>query len=331
MICPWCGLGDDVMEFEVSADGRHAWCPDCDGHIFLDDVSTDTNRRRPRMVLFLESRDRFPSPVDTTNTALRKRLSPLRYPGGKSKVIDQIYTELSPERLDTFVELFAGGASLGLSLLDAGKIDHLVLNDLDPWVSNFWKVVCTHSDELIELIQGPAPTMKDYFEYRDKMQSSPGAWAAARYAYEFLVVNRLSFGGVSMANPICGKNATSERLLQRWNPNALTKRIERIATLSDRIAVTKMDAVELFDDDVAWRRNSTIFVDPPYTVAGKKLYRETFVDRHQELADTLNECFRCFPDPDIIITYDDCEMIRDLYPYAEVKTLRTCWSIQRAV
>lgn len=328
MVCPWCGFEGDLEEFDVSRDGNSAWCPDCDGHIYLNAVP---GTKIPRMVLFLESKT--PSPAAGPKTSLRKRLSPLRYPGGKSKVIDQIYAELSHEKLDTFVELFAGGASLGLSLLDAGLVKHLVLNDLDPWVSNFWRVVCIPSaaSELIERIRQAPPTLEDYFLYRDRIQISPGAWASVAFAYEFLVVNRLSFGGISTANPICGKNAPMERLLQRWNPDTLAKRIEHIAGLSNRITVTSLDAVSLFTDDVAWRPNSTIFVDPPYTVAGKMLYRENFADRHKELAEILTEYFRCFPDPDIIITYDDCKAIRDLYPYAEVKMLRTCWSISKAV
>lgn len=72
---------------------------------------------------------------------LRKRVSPLRYPGGKSKLAEYLLMNSQPWQLSTFVEVFAGGASLGLSLLLSGRIKHLILNDEDPDVYAFWKTV----------------------------------------------------------------------------------------------------------------------------------------------------------------------------------------------
>jgi len=327
--CPWCGASGYVGEdFEKVQDGKACWCPDCDSLFYLNPA--DDKRR---MLLLLESRISDPSlPRPAPNkTNLRKRLSPLRYPGGKSKVIDQIYSELKTEKLGTFVELFAGGASLGLSLLEAGKIKKLVLNELDPAVYNFWYMVLNDSKSLIDCIRTHSfPTLMNFHDAQKylKEQVQPEEAFRAWHAYSFLVVNRLSFGGLLTSGPISSKSGKA--LCQRWNADRLIERIRTISDMSEKIELHNSDAEELFIETIGWLdEDSTVFVDPPYYKAGPQLYREGFKDRHQALANVLNEFYLCYPSSDIILTYDDCPEVRAMYPFAEVKTLKTSWSISR--
>ena len=129
--------------------------------------NNDRNSSAP--FLFLESRTPAPSPSPAPKTSLRKQLSPLRYPGGKSRVIDQIAIHLSRDRLERFVEVFAGGASLGLSLLDAGWVKILELNEYDPLVFNFWNTVLSKPEALYDRLQGPLPTLGGYFLAKERV------------------------------------------------------------------------------------------------------------------------------------------------------------------
>ena len=346
-VCPWCGAVFDEAssDLDLTKDGKAMWCPDCDG-LFFKNPEQDDHRR---MLLLLEDRTKTSTSSNdrTVGTGgkvrkLRKRLSPLRYPGGKSRVIDQIFERVNHEKTETFVELFCGGASLGLSLLDAGVINTLVLNDMDPLVANFWKVA-TNSDScgaLIDFLEHRRePNMTDYWDAKESLirkdeESSrllcvDFSATHVTAAYGFLLLNRLSFGGILKANPICGKNGSDEDLRQRWNKKSLIKRLSRIRELSEHIQVFQMDALDMMQETVGWMEKATIFVDPPYTNVGKQLYRETFEGQHEDLADLLNEFYRSWPGPDIIITYDDCQMIRDLYPYSTVERLDTHWSLCR--
>lgn len=129
LTCHWCGITAPTSEFDIHSSPSGFWCPECEGFTYMD----ETERERHRFLLLLEDKGQ----VDTQSLSpaipkLKKRLSPLRYPGGKSKLIDYLYSKLSQEQLDTFVEVFAGGASLGLALLDAGIVKQLILNDKDP-------------------------------------------------------------------------------------------------------------------------------------------------------------------------------------------------------
>lgn len=182
-----------------------------------------------KMTLLLESRT-CDLPQQVPKTSLKKRLSPLRYPGGKSKVIDQLYACLDRHKLNRFVELFAGGASFGLSLLDGGVIQQLELNEIDPLVYNFWNTVLNCSEDLIALLTGPRPTIDGYFIARSQIAGFKihNNECDIRMAYNYLLLNRTSFGGIISANPVCGKCGTSEQLCVRWNPTDLAKRIRKL-------------------------------------------------------------------------------------------------------
>ena len=217
-----------------------------------------------------------------------------------------------------------------MSLLDAGKIGLLELNELDPAVYNFWNVVLNRTDELIELLNGPLPTMRDYVSAKTRIRGCDIRDCDTTAAYNYLLLNRTSFGGIILANPIGGKNGTDEQLRQRWTPSTLIKRISRIAEMKDRILLTKQDAVEfLRQRRNQYKNDTTIFVDPPYTKVGKKLYMEAFDGRHRELAEVITERYCGQNGPKIVLTYDDCDLIRGLYSYAEMRQLNTSWSIYR--
>ena len=66
--------------------------------------------------------------------------SPLRYPGGKSKLAP--FMELMIDKLNlrggTYIEPFAGGAGIALDLLYSGVVDSVVINDWDKAIASFW-------------------------------------------------------------------------------------------------------------------------------------------------------------------------------------------------
>ena len=67
------------------------------------------------------------------------------------------------------MEVFAGGASLGLSLLDAGVIQNLVLNDLDDGIYAFWHTVLNDPNYLIKNIYSIIPTHSLYTDYQNRL------------------------------------------------------------------------------------------------------------------------------------------------------------------
>ena len=314
VICQWCGSEGPLNDFEfdnVHRDGF--WCPFCDGHTYL---SEKANKDR-RILLILESKT-GPTPICKPICKLQKRLSPLRYPGGKSKIIDFLSGQFRKMQMYAFVEVFAGGASVGLSLLQADIIQRLVLNDTDPGVYAFWNTIKENPEKLLTRLAEKKPTLDD-FKHAQEMLDHPERHSSEDLAWSELICNRLGYSGITKAGPLGGWNGTQQQLLARWNASTLSKRIRTIHAMADRITVTRLDAKELLEQSAYWNQRSTCFIDPPYVDQGVRLYREFFKQEdHEDLARMVNSLYQGFPGADIIITYDDSELIRRLYPYADV-------------
>lgn len=330
--CPWCGAfydDSELSELDHAKDGSGVWCDCCDSFCFFE----KSKAARHRMSLLLErggasAEMRVPA---TPSYRLRKHLSPLRYPGGKSRVIDSIFVRLQRDKMDCFVEVFAGGASLGLSLLDSGCIGKLVLNDVDRQVYLFWRSVLESPGYLLSRLERAAlPTHKDFWEAKEAIaafqqgDAVPEDWVA----WSFFLLNRLTYSGIQMAHPMGGKHGSQQQLLSRWNPKELQSRILHIHQMADKIELHNLDCCAFLEQLAAWYPRCTLFCDPPYYVKGPLLYPTAFsaVD-HERLAYLLNDLYRGFDGPDIILTYDDAPEVRELYPYATIEHLNRAYSI----
>lgn len=323
LTCHWCGLTGPATDFDVYPSPAGFWCPECEGFTYMDEAE----RTKHRFLLLLEDKGTADAqtPIACTRK-LKKRLSPLRCPGGKSKLIDYLYSRLVQEQLDTFVEVFAGGASLGLSLLDAGIINRLILNDKDPGVYALWETILECPQELTERLQSIVPTHRDLSNAKLLLAHSEAP--TPELAWAFLLANRLSFSGIVKGNPMGGKNGSQDALTVRWNPKALSKRIHRIYSMRDRIEIHNMDACEFLEAEAYWYEHATIFVDPPYWEKGKALYTHYYEEKdHAELAELLQNMYKSFPEPDIIVTYDNHPRIRELYPLARQEIIQRRYSI----
>ena len=182
-------------------------------------------------------------------------------------MIDYLFTKLQLNKCNTFVEVFAGGASFGLTLLDAGIIKHLVLNDADSNLTTFWKEVLHNPEPLLHKIQTITPTQADY-ENAKALLSSTDTKDPADRAWAYLLVNRLSFSGIQKGGCLGGKHGPKEALLARYNPKTLTKRITHLTSLKDHITILNQDYTEVIE---TYYRNekATLFIViyTPYTLS----------------------------------------------------------------
>ena len=66
--------------------------------------------------------------------------SPLRYPGGKSRVSNFVAKLIRDNNIvnGNYVEPFAGGAGVALNLLFDSVVDDIYINDKDRSIYAFW-------------------------------------------------------------------------------------------------------------------------------------------------------------------------------------------------
>ena len=99
--------------------------------LLLHEFESEDNEEKEQQHAFILMLER--SGIETASNIGKPpfptRVSPLRYPGGKSKVIGQILAKCRTENMVNFAEAYAGGASVGLSLLLAGKVQELYLKE----------------------------------------------------------------------------------------------------------------------------------------------------------------------------------------------------------
>ena len=92
---------------------------------------------------------------------MSKYVSPLRYPGGKLKVVDYVkqLMEVNDLKGGTYIEPYAGGASVALSLLFSKYASRIKINDKDRAIYSFWYAVLNETEGLCRMIQDTPGTM----------------------------------------------------------------------------------------------------------------------------------------------------------------------------
>lgn len=244
---------------------------------------------------------------------MAKSLSPLRYPGGKSKIYDKVKTIIEINSLGdkTYIEPFAGGFGIGLGLISNNIVKSAVLNDFDTHIYNFWYSVFHHTDELLKMIKETPITMKE--RKKQKFIYDKNIEDIINNGFATLFLNRVNFSGIIKGGPIGGISQKGRYKLDcRFNKEEIVKKIEKISLLSKHIELYNYDASELITVHLKNRICNSFFnIDPPYVEKGKKLYSNYFKeDNHKDLGKIIT---KYLSKTKWIVTYDDCTLVRDIY------------------
>lgn len=238
-------------------------------------------------------------------------LSPLRYPGGKAALAG-LFADLLGKlglRDGTYVEPYAGGAGAGIALLRQGLVDRLVINDIDPAVHAFWRCVVDHNDELVDRLNSTPLTVEEWRRQR-AIYRAGAVSATLDLGFAFFYLNRTNRSGVLNAGVIGGQDQSGTyKIDARFNRETLTSRLRALGALADRIEVLDLDGrtvIRRYAND----SRTFMYIDPPYVVAGSRLYLNAFEHRdHQALAATVTGV----TDAHWLLTYDTAPVIERLY------------------
>lgn len=240
-------------------------------------------------------------------------LTPLRYPGGKTKYTGLLVDILARNGLEdcTFVEVFAGGAGAAISLLLKGKVSSLILNDLDPAIYSFWKIVKEQPEELIRLIQRTRISIAEWKRQKVIYESKDTSDRLA-LAFATFYLNRCNHSGILGARPIGGmKQDGNYSINSRYTKPTSIRKIRAIAEHAESFSIFNLDAAEflaLLATDYS-DRQCLIYFDPPYHQKGPALYLNHYShEDHAVLRDNIVQC----PFP-WVLSYDNHEAIVRLY------------------
>ena len=238
--------------------------------------------------------------------------TPLRYPGGKSRV-SELLVDLMPD-FKEYREPFLGGGSVFLTAKQKHPDAKYWVNDLYYDLYCFWYEVQRDNPDLVKEIR----------ETRDYWTAGEGASLGGKYMYEklvadimaydvnetkaraiaFFIINRVTFSGTSMSG-----GYSQESFDKRFTPSSID-RLEKIGPLLQDTKITCLDYSELLREP---GEDVFIFLDPPYYTATKSaLYGKNGELHkgfdHERFAEEVKNCHHKW-----MITYDNCDYVKEMY------------------
>lgn len=240
----------------------------------------------------------------------------LRWPGGKSKMT-KILDKYFPETVDKFLEVFTGGASVLLYIIQKYNPQIVYANDIDSKLINFFNAVkdspITLMRECLEVKNRyTAETFREAFKDLDREKAS-----------HFFIANKTSFSGLNY-------NYSQFAYDRNFSHNS----IRQIANVSEVIQNTiflNEDFVNL-ENVIENIEDFFIYLDPPYYgnkqkgLYGKKglLHKQFDHETLFEWVDRLSKKNR------VMLSYDDCEYVRELYKDYNIYTFGFTYSMTNA-
>jgi len=234
--------------------------------------------------------------------------SPLRYPGGKSRVAERLCRFIPPHR--EYREPFVGGGAIFFRKPKARKS---WINDLHPGLYAFWKALRDHFEDFAHRcrqIDGSSEeSLRAEFLYwinRRDLMTAQGDDELLERAVQFYFINRRVVYDPARRSRLYFSNPGG------WS--RLEKRLAHLAACSRKlqgVEITQLSFEECLGDAT---EETFIYADPPYyrdslDTPTSRLYEGHFtIEQHQLLRDLLART-----PARVMVSYDDRPEVRDLY------------------
>jgi DNA adenine methylase len=237
------------------------------------------------------------------NVASVPQRSPFRYPGGKTWLVPVVRKWLKQsQESKILIEPFAGGGIVSLTAAFENLAEKIVMIELDHEIAAVWEVIINGDhDWLADKIYSFDLTSENAISIIKKEVKS-----LQEQAFTTILKNRIFHGGIiTKGSGLIKHGENGKGIKSRWYPKTLRDRIRAVGHVKRKMSFIAGDAfveLEKIKNDV----DVYSFIDPPYTIAGKRLYTHFEID-HDELFALTAQLKGKF-----MLTYDDSKEIREL-------------------
>lgn len=187
--------------------------------------------------------------------------SPLNYVGGKYKLLPQIIP-LFPSDIELFVDLFSGGANVGINV----KAKNYWFNDMNNKVNEMFRYFLTQDpdklindiDEIISKWNLSKTNQEAFLLFRDYYNSNPSPlylYVLIAYSYNY----QIRFNNSMKYNNPFGKNRSQFTTKMRSNLFKFVKRLNEINPTFTDYLFEDLDLSDL-------KANDFVYLDPPYLI-----------------------------------------------------------------
>lgn len=233
-------------------------------------------------------------------------LSPLRYPGGKSKAINKILPYII-HSYEEYREPMVGGGSLFLKLKHDYPEKKYVINDLNYDLYSFWNQLKCNHNELIDEIINIKLNYKDGKILYRHLKNNDDFDSEFLKAIRFYVLNRITYSGTVDSGGYSKKAFKRRFTMSRIND------LYSIVNMLNNVTITCTDYSYWLNKK---GKKVLIYLDPPYINSiNSRLY-----GKHGELQKNFNHLDfvknvkKC--EHNCLITLNDNEDIRRMFSYA---------------
>jgi DNA adenine methylase len=237
------------------------------------------------------------------NVASVPQRSPFRYPGGKTWLVPTArkWFSMADDKAE-LIEVFAGGGIIGLTAAAEHYFSKVTMVELDSDVAAVWQTIFSESDvtwlvDRIKNFELNVDNVKEAISLADA--------GTKERAFSTIIRNRTNHGGIlAKGSGMIKFGEAGKGLSSRWYPETINRRIEDAHKLRNCINFMQMDAFKVLEQRKK-DQNAFFFIDPPYTVAGRRLYNLFNVD-HRKIFEIASQIKGHF-----LLTYDDAEEVRN--------------------
>lgn len=216
--------------------------------------------------------------------------SPLNYIGGKYKILPQIFP-LFPKKINQFVDLFTGGANVGINI----EADTIVLNDNLFFLIDLYDLMC--KKPIGEILSYIYTTIEDFdlnltnIEGYQKLREQ---YNADRYPLDLLILSFFSFNHQIRFNSNMQFNIPFGKNRSRYNKNIEKNLINFVESLQNKRIIFSRKNFDDFNFSNL-TANDFVYCDPPYLITvgtyndGKRGFTGWDLDAERKLLELLDE------------------------------------------
>jgi DNA adenine methylase len=223
----------------------------------------------------------------------------LRWAGGKSKML-KILDNFFPNEVTKYLEVFTGGGSVLLHIIQKYNPQTIYANDIDDKLINYYQQIQTSPKEVIS----------ECLEIKEKYDCNTFTEEFYKLnrnkASHFFISNKTSFSGLN-------KNYSTQAYDRNFSINCINK-IQDVSNVIKNVTFVNSD-FQFIDNHIDDLTDYFIYLDPPYYgnkdkgLYGDKgkLHKEF---DHMLLFEWINKHSK---NNKIMMSYDDSQYIRELY------------------
>lgn len=208
--------------------------------------------------------------------------SPLNYTGGKYKLLPQLLP-LFPKEINTFVDLFGGGANVGINV----KANKIIINDIVSDLINLYKTLQSLEPfETFEYIHNRISEFKLSMENEDGYRTLRKIYNEQKHPLDFFLLVCYSFNHSIGFNNNGGFNVAFGRDRSAYNKTIEYNLKDFINVIkSKNIEFTNLSFKDFYFSNIS--ENDFVYTDPPYLITNANYNKFWNDETEKEFLKTL--------------------------------------------